>query len=423
MRTPLLAALPLVFAALFLGGCGEEGTVLVTVGEGAVTVEELQRSAGLMGDKGFQQTQTPEGRQQLLERAIQIEVLHQAALAAGIDELPDVQTQLEQAARDVLISNFLRISFANYGFGEEELFSYYQAHSGELVSPPQASVRHIVTDSRKDAERVLADLAAGADFSRLATERSQDRMSAVNGGRLPVVSADNQVLPVSILEAIFAAEAGRPIGPLESRMGWHVLVVDAFNPGQPLSFDEAKQQIVLELLAPEPDVRAYYDEHAAEFDRPDSVSLRYILTATRQEAERVLARAAAGEDFSALAREVSLDAATKANGGLIPQLYRGRPLPLFAGSADAEIIERTAFSLAPGRRSEPFELSRGWAVIELGDFTPGRDSTYEEAHTQVRARLFETRVREREERFYDSLTQELGLERNEEAISAFITGQ
>ncbi len=418
--TAVIAAL--VLSAALLAGCGENGTVLVEVGDGAVTVEGLQRTATLLGDQGLTQTGTREGREQLLEKSIQVEVLYQAALAAGVDQLPDVQAQLEQSARDVLISNYLRISFANYGFSEDELFDYYQKHAAELVSPTQANVRHILTDSEAEAAQVLAELRGGADFSQLAAERSKDRMSAVNGGRLPVLYPDNQVLPPYIIQQIFSAKVGQPFGPLQSQMGWHVFVVDAFNPGKPLDFDEAKPQIALELLAPEQDVRAYYDAHLDEFDRPDAVSLRYVLSATRQDAEKVIARAGAGEDLALIAREVSLDAATKDNGGLIPKVYRGRPLPLFAGTPDADIFEQKAFSVRPGGMSEPFELSRGWAVIQVLDFTPGEKSQYENVRAQAQSKLFDTRIRAKEQEFYDALELNLGLKRNEEAISAYLDG-
>jgi peptidyl-prolyl cis-trans isomerase C len=421
LRKTIPAALILTIA-LLIAGCGEEGTVLVNVGEGSVTVADLDRTVSLLGDQGLAQTGTREGREQLLNRSVQVEVLYQAALAAGVDELPDVQAQLEQAARDVVISNFLRISFSDYGFTEDELYDYYQKHAAELVSPTQANVRHILSENEAEARRILAELKGGADFAQLAAGRSMDRMSATNGGRLPVVRPDNQVLSPRILEAIFSAEEGVPFGPLESNMGWHVFVVDAFSPGKPLDFDEAKPQIILELLAPEQDVRAYYDEHRDEFDRPDAVSLRYVLSATRRDAERVIARVQAGEDLDAVAREVSLDAATRGSGGLIPRLFRGRPLPLFAGTGDGGILEEKAFSLEPGAMSEPFELSRGWAVIQVLDFTPGEESEYENVHDQVRSKLFDARIREREQEFYDALERDLGVERNEEAIAAYLEG-
>jgi len=417
--TPAVIALSV---ALLITGCGEEETVLVDIGDGAVTVEGLQRTAALLGNQGLTQAGTRQGREQLLEKTIQVEVLYQAALDAGVDQLPDVQAQLEQAARDVIISNFIRISFTDYGFSEDELYTYYKNHASDLISPTQASVRHILTENEAEARQALSELRGGADFARLASERSIDRMSAVNGGRLPVLYPDNQVLPPHILEALFSAEAGVPLGPLESQMGWHVFVVDAYSPGKPLDFDEARPQIILHLLAPEPDVRAYYDTHRDEFDRPDAVSLRYILSATRSDAERVVTRIKAGEDPGEIAREVSLDAATRDGGGMIPKLYRGNPLPLFAGTGDAQIVEEKAFSLKPDAISEPFELSRGWAVIQVLDFAPGETSDYENVRAQAQSRLFETRVREKEQAFYDALEESLGIKRNEEAIAAYLAG-
>ncbi len=419
-QRPIIITITILLSVLY--GCGEEETVLVNVGDGTVTVEDLQRSVMLMGNQGTTQEASRQGRERLLERTIQAEVLYQAALASGVDELPDVQAQVEQAVRDILIGNFLRISFANYGFSEDDLFDYYQEHTAELVSLPQANARHILLDDEAEAREVIAELQAGANFAKLADTRSKDRMSGMNGGRLPVVRPDNQVLPPHILETIFNAEEGEPFGPLESHMGWHVLVVDAFNPERPLSFEEAKQQIIRELLVPEKDVRAYYEAHREEFDRPDSASLRYILVATREEARSVIETLNAGKDFADLAREVSLDAATRADGGLIPQLLRGRPFPLFAGTTDAGVFEEKAFSLPRGGLSEPFELSRGWAVIRVLNLTPGSKSVYDEVRARVQTMLFETRVREKEQEFYDSLELQIEVTRNEKIIQSYLEG-
>src|SRR5262249_764422 len=83
---------------------------------------------------------------------------------------------------------------------------------------------------------------------------------------------------------------------------------------------------VLDVPLTRPEVERYYRDHLADYSVEDLVRVRHILVATngpgaspdaeaRAEAEKLLARARAGEDFERLAAEFSDDEATKFNGG------------------------------------------------------------------------------------------------------------
>ncbi len=92
-------------------------------------------------------------------------------------------------------------------------------------------IRHILVDTESAAERVLDELADGADFATLAVERSIDP-SAADGGALtsgpnqctPVRTAFQSFGPSFTLGTLFAAREGVPSVPLESPFGWHVVL-------------------------------------------------------------------------------------------------------------------------------------------------------------------------------------------------------
>jgi parvulin-like peptidyl-prolyl isomerase len=83
---------------------------------------------------------------------------------------------------------------------------------------------------------------------------------------------------------------------------------------------------------------------------------RHILVETEEEAQTVIERLKAGEDFGDLARELSLDTASGANGGDLGFVPRGRFV---------EPIDKAVFSLPIGEISEPIESQFGWHVIEV----------------------------------------------------------
>lgn len=63
--------------------------------------------------------------------------------------------------------------------------------------------------------------------------------------------------------------------------------------------------------------REYYDQNPREFQIPESRDVRHILVEKEEEALELIAAIESGEDFSALAKEKSLDPGSKDQGGAI----------------------------------------------------------------------------------------------------------
>jgi hypothetical protein len=91
--------------------------------------------------------------------------------------------------------------------------------------------RHILVETEADAKRIVDELATGADFATLASERSIDPTAADIGGAL--TSGDNQCIPLQTVLGSFdpdfvagalAAREGVPSVPVESSFGWHVIL-------------------------------------------------------------------------------------------------------------------------------------------------------------------------------------------------------
>jgi hypothetical protein len=93
----------------------------------------------------------------------------------------------------------------------------------------------------------------------------------------------------------------------------------------------------------------------------------HILLPTREEAEVARARVTeGGEDFAAVARELSTDEASAANGGELGWFTREEMVAPFA---------EAAFALEPGAISEPVETEFGWHVIQILERDPERPLT------------------------------------------------
>jgi peptidyl-prolyl cis-trans isomerase C len=97
------------------------------------------------------------------------------------------------------------------------------------------------------------------------------------------------------------------------------------------------------------------------------VHAAHILLPTREEAEAARARVTeGGEDFATVARELSTDESTAANGGDLGWFTREEMVAPFAAAA---------FNLEPGSISEPVETEFGWHVIQVKERDPDRPLT------------------------------------------------
>ena len=88
----------------------------------------------------------------------------------------------------------------------------------------------------------------------------------------------------------------------------------------------------------------------------DQVWARHILVATEEEAQSVIDRLEAGEDFADLAAELSLDTGSASDGGDLGWFGRGMMVSEF---------EAAAYSLEEGELSQPVQTINGWHVIQL----------------------------------------------------------
>jgi peptidyl-prolyl cis-trans isomerase C len=134
------------------------------------------------------------------------------------------------------------------------------------------------------------------------------------------------------------------------------------------------------------EAKKFYEENKAEFEQPETVKASHILfRVSKEDSEEVVnqklkaaqgaeARAKKGEDFAALAKELSEEPGAKESGGDLGFFPKDRMVPEFA---------EAAFSEKVGEVSDPVRTQFGWHVIKVTDKKPAGTPPYDEVKAQL----------------------------------------
>ena len=170
--------------------------------------------------------------------------------------------------------------------------------------------------------------------------------------------------------------------------------------------DQVKENLLIEQLlkkraaeeAPVTDeeIKGFYEQHPDMVSQPETVSASHILirfdekdtpdtkAAKKKQLEDIRARAKAGEDFAALAKEFSQDPGSKDQGGELGSFDRERMVKPFADAA---------FALKVGGLSEVVETEFGYHLIKKTGAQPAKTPALDEVKEDIRQRLAQQRER------------------------------
>lgn len=263
-----------------------------------------------------------------------------------------------------------------------ELETYFDNHQSDYKRVERRKVAHILVKgdssaAKEKAELLLAELKKGADFGKLATQKSDDAYSAKNSGLLDWFEAG--VMDPDFDTASFALTKDAPLSALvKSSFGYHIIKLMDIQESQALPFAEVKAQV---KVAVEKDKTSelYYElqQQLSEvaFESPDNLD----------EAAGVLNSDVLHAGF------FSADKAPK-------QL------------ADKAVL-RTLFDLnfrEEGMNSELIELAENKAiVVRVNEYKEAATRPLAEVSAQIEAQLNAQKARSQAELFANSILSKL----------------
>lgn len=279
MKFKLLTACAIVAASLALAACngnGKNGSansnpvadsgntqtsttakndnspVLATVNGEAIHQDTID---SIIQERGHGIQPSPQIRQELLDRLIDLKVLAQQARKQGIAKKPEIQTEMQLQRDSLLAKSLVQQHIQQNPISDQDVQQAYQKQV-QSMDQKEYKARHILVNDKKTAESVIDKLNHGADFAKLAKKMSTGP-SAKNGGELGWFSPSDMVKPFAqAVENLKKGEYTKQ--PVKTRFGWHVILLQDVRKVPKPKMSDVKTSIEQRLRSQE--VQAYVDK-------------------------------------------------------------------------------------------------------------------------------------------------------------------
>ncbi len=251
---------------------------------------------------------------------------------------------------------------------DADLHRMYNQNMDQYRVPETVKVRHILLKTqgkpasedgkiRAQAEAILKQVKAGANFTDLVKKYSEDTASVPNGG-VYEVQHNGQMVP-EFENAAFALKPGEST-LIKTTYGYHILQVMQHDPARLKPFDEVKPELIT----------AWKTRRAADLMNQVSDKAQSMLQKDPTHPEKVAA---------------ALDMEVIHADGVEP----GKTIPEIGDSPD---FQQAIAGLKQGEVSQPVALANSKIVLAVvTGLQPARPATFEEVQNQIKDSLTQSR--------------------------------
>jgi peptidyl-prolyl cis-trans isomerase D len=250
---------------------------------------------------------------------------------------------------------------------DAQVQDYYNAHKEEYRTPERVHARHIllsIANKPKDqvpaiqaqAEALLKQIKAGADFAELAKKNSQDPGSAQKGGDLGWVSRGQMVK--NFEDSVFTLKPNEISNVVTTEYGFHIIQVLEKQPAHLQTVDEVKPAIIATL------------KNQTVFDKMQELA---------DKAHAALVKAP--QNAQQIATQLNLDFVN------VPGFAPGSPIAQLGNDPQVGAVIQ---GMKPGEVSDVVQAGNKLAVIVVTGVRPSHPAELAEIESQVRQNYLQT---------------------------------
>lgn len=263
----------------------EVDPVIARVNDSMIRDSDVQREIRVRGVESEQPLQVGDELYDLVvEELIDQKLLALEARSRDLHRSPEARRRMAQAEEQIL-GNVLLETVVNEATDPQVIERIYDEQIRLIPLQEEIRARHILLETREQAEAARALLEAGEDFADLAVRISLDRATRLDGGDLGYFT--RRGVADIFGEIAFATPEGGVSNPFQTEFGWHLLQVVDRRRQPPPAFEtlepgivqfrtfEQLQELLVELRANaditrrEPQPEEALEPEADETDPPD----------------------------------------------------------------------------------------------------------------------------------------------------------
>ena len=214
--------------------------VVVKIDGQPVLNSEVKKEIDRLGPQAAQMPQ-----QMLLPRVLDhmvaTRVVAAAGYAKGLQSAPEVKEQLAALEKEIVAQTYIRKTVEPM-ITEEKIKERYDASVKQFKPEDEVRARHILVKTEAEAKDIIKQLKGGADFAKLAMDKSGDTGSAKQGGDLGYFPKGEMVKPFA--DAAYGMKAGDVSEKaVKTEFGYHIIKVEDKRKSAPPALDAVRAQI------------------------------------------------------------------------------------------------------------------------------------------------------------------------------------
>lgn len=200
----------------------------------AVATQNGERGAALSAA-------TVDGLRGMVDRVIERKLLAAESSRRRIDQESGVRNLLTRSSEAVLADTLVLREAAAADTSDRALERYFAQHQDEFRSAPRRKASHVVVATEEEVRAARAEIASGRAFAEVAQARNIDS-TAKNGGDLGWVAQGAMVRAFD--DVLFEVARGTISAPVQTSMGWHLILVHDVDPGTVPPLGLVRERIV-----------------------------------------------------------------------------------------------------------------------------------------------------------------------------------
>ena len=211
-----------------------EDTVIATVNGDKIMKSTLDGYMSILKKSG------KADQQAAIDDLVATEIALQEAKKSDILERPASKKAIADFTRNVLLKTWTKEKVESFKTSDDEIKAAYDERVTKLASQ-EFNARHILVKTEDEAKAIIKELDGGADFEKLAKEKSTGP-SGSNGGSLGWFKAQTMVPAFS--DAVKAMKKGEVTKTaVKTQFGFHIIKLEDSRNAKLPTMDSLKPQL------------------------------------------------------------------------------------------------------------------------------------------------------------------------------------